>query len=143
MSRNRHWSTYSDYALARARYLAPPNAETHRQIPPLRSEPPPPRLEGAADTGVGLLDLGPAQCRYALTDDLPYRFCGKPTANAKEPYCLEHKARCHVGRTSGRELEQMIDSAEAPLAPASNDDRTLGVDEVMRGAARWPASAER
>jgi hypothetical protein len=85
---------------------------------------------------VSLLDLEPAQCRYALTDDLPHDFCGKPTANAKEPYCPEHKALCHVGRAGWRALERMIHGEEVTLAPESEDvERTLGVDEEFREAA--------
>jgi hypothetical protein len=81
---------------------------------------------------VSLLDLGPAECRFALTDDLPHDFCGKPTAPKGEPYCPRHKARCHVGRTSWEELARTIPSAEVPLVPASNNDaRTLAVDEAL------------
>jgi GcrA cell cycle regulator len=126
MSRDRPWQKYPDYVAARARYLQ------RVERSPLSAAAPPSRLEAAADTGVTLLDLGPAQCRYALTDELPYRFCGKPTANAKEPYCPKHKALCHVGRLDPREVARWIKAAEATLAPAVDDvDRTPGVDEVF------------
>jgi hypothetical protein len=133
MSRPRPWWAYPDYCRARASWLRKAEASpTSAAAPP----PPPLRLDGAGDTGVDLLDLGPAQCRFALTDEPPHRFCGAPTAHAGEAYCEEHARLCRVGRSDWRELERMIHGAEVTLALSPNDvKRTLGINEVLRAEA--------
>ena len=76
-----------------------------------------------------LIDLGPCECKFAVTTSeasdkswshahlagtigggaFKHGFCGKPTASASEPYCAEHKARCHRGHgKDARSLEEMI-----------------------------------
>jgi hypothetical protein len=127
VSRLGRWHEYADYRAARESWL-------RRRTCKFAS--PPAGFPDAADTGVSLLDLRPAQCRYALTEESPYTFCGKPTAHRDEPYCAEHKALCHVGRASWRALERMIHGEDVTLAPETDDvERTLCVDEEFREAA--------
>jgi hypothetical protein len=66
-------------------------------------QPPPPIAERIAmpdetddAAGVPLIDLQWSQCRYPVTDALPFLFCGHKTDELRS-YCDEHHALCHAG----------------------------------------------
>ena len=59
--------------------------------PPLPSPPPPP----AAVQGIKFAGLLRHHCRYAVTADAPFLFCGR-TRQEKSAYCSVHHALCNV-----------------------------------------------
>lgn len=84
-----------------------------------------------------LLDLNPNDCRWPVTDDRPFLFCGEPKAGAGS-YCACHK-RMSVSADQpvpfnsreGRRVADYLAGGKARRSVAHNADQRLPVDTMM------------
>jgi len=61
--------------------------------PPLPPSPPP--TEASAALRIAFLALAPWHCRYPVSDDAPFVFCGH-ARHGKSSFCAFHHALCYV-----------------------------------------------
>lgn len=86
-----------------------------------------------------ILSIRPGECRYCVTPDSPFLFCGEPVAEledgSKSSYCVPHHRLCHAG--FGREIaaiESMIYGMDGSIKRAAADHpNTVPVDDFVRG----------
>ena len=77
-------------------------------------------------------ELGPKQCRYPVTADKPYLFCG---ASTQFTYCPAHHALCHEGHGKPWQgLAGMMEAVEATIIPTPRHmaDVQPPIDEALR-----------
>lgn len=82
-----------------------------------------------------LMELGPKQCRFPITDESPHYFCGEPTDGRS--YCPAHDERCHAGQGKPWQgLAGMIEATEQSIVktPQPNDVQPR-LDDALRDAA--------
>lgn len=71
-----------------------------------------------------ILSIRKGECRFCITDDTPFFFCGDPV-RPESSYCPEHHAACHNGFGKDvRALEQMMVSAEHSVVRAGKPSRS-------------------
>jgi hypothetical protein len=70
-----------------------------------------------------ILSIRAGECRFCITDDTPFFFCGDPV-QPESSYCPEHHAVCHNGY--GREvaaLEAMIRKHDGNIVRTRGPDK--------------------
>lgn len=81
-----------------------------------------------------ILSIRAGQCRFCVTDDTPFLFCGEPTALDSQ-YCEPHHALCHngYGRDVGL-IESMVYGLDKNVIRKGTDKSVVvPVDEIIRG----------
>lgn len=81
-----------------------------------------------------ILSIRKAECRYCITDDTPFLFCGDPVAEGSS-YCEDHHELCHAGEGRNiRDVESMIHSVDHSAANrVATAPVIVPVDVQMRG----------
>ena len=81
-----------------------------------------------------ILTLRRGECKFGITDDTPFLFCGEPQAEG-QVYCAGHCAVCYRGQgVDVSLLAGMIDNRDGTIRRAATDRPTVvPVDEEMRG----------
>ena len=71
-----------------------------------------------------ILSVRRGECRFCITDDTPFLFCGDPV-QPESAYCPEHHAVCHngFGKDVGL-LERIMVSAEQSVVRSGKPQRT-------------------
>ena len=80
-----------------------------------------------------LLQLRPRECRYPLTQESPWLFCGRATADGRS-YCDRHYKLCVRGSIRAVEcLADYINRTDNMSAPSPRDDedRVRPLDEMV------------
>jgi hypothetical protein len=81
-----------------------------------------------------ILTIRSHECRYCVTDDTPFLFCGEP-AIVGSSYCEEHHELCHHGYgLQVGVLENMIHGVEHSVVrrPSEAPSKIVPVDEYVR-----------
>lgn len=82
-----------------------------------------------------ILEIQDGQCRFPVTDDHPFFFCGEVTA-LDRVYCDVHHAICNTGfGKDPRAIEEMMRNAEHTVLrrrPTDETPHTQAVDQVMK-----------
>lgn len=81
-----------------------------------------------------ILSLRAGECKFCITDDTPFFFCGDPAADGSV-YCAEHHALCHNGwGKDWQALESMMCGIEQTVVRAKSERvDTEPVDAQIRG----------
>ena len=71
------------------------------------------------------------ECRYPVTDEPPYIFCGRPTDG--RTYCAKHHEVCHVGHGKPWQgLAGMIEATEHTVVRSGRRTEAEAIDEILR-----------
>jgi hypothetical protein len=81
-----------------------------------------------------ILTIRSHECRYCVTDDTPYLFCGEPAIEGSS-YCEGHDILCHQGYGLQVDtLEKWIHSSEQSVVRRQSEPTVIvPVDEYVRG----------
>lgn len=71
-----------------------------------------------------ILSVRRGECRFCVTDDTPFFFCGDPV-QPESAYCPEHHAVCHNGFGKDWQLlERMMVNTEGSVSRAGKPSRS-------------------
>jgi hypothetical protein len=81
-----------------------------------------------------ILTIRRNECRYCITDDAPFLFCGEPQMDGSS-YCEGHHWLCTAGYgMQVGALEKMIYNTEQTVVRRTSEPTVIvPVDEAMRG----------
>lgn len=88
-----------------------PKAEKER-LPAGPKKPRRPDMKRPEQDGPDIIALGKNQCKFPVTHDRPYKFCGAETTNG--PYCKHHT---ELATDASAENEARVDNALKWLTP--------------------------
>ena len=79
-----------------------------------------------------LLQLEECQCRFPITNDTPFLFCGRKKRPGSS-YCQRHHTICTSGEPKSLlPLVDFIHRTDGTVAPRSHDDRAAPIDGVLK-----------